>query len=53
MYTIHRITHQSQPVQGDKGEGNQDSDAKALVLEIDAAIAYVTESAKLKTPSLV
>jgi rubrerythrin len=41
----------------DQGEGNLDSDVNiaklALAAEVDAAIAYVTESAKLKTPSLV
>jgi rubrerythrin len=41
----------------DKGEGNLDSDANiaklALALETDAAIAYVMESAKLKTPALI
>jgi rubrerythrin len=41
----------------DKGEGNLDSDANiaklALALETDAAIAYVTETAKLKTPALI
>ncbi len=41
----------------DKGEGGLDSDANiaklALALETDAAIAYVTESAKLKTPALI
>ncbi len=40
----------------DKGEGGLNSDANiaklALALEIDAAIAYVTESAKLKTTVL-
>jgi rubrerythrin len=39
------------------GEGNLDSDANiaklALALETDAAIAYVTESAKLKIPALI
>jgi rubrerythrin len=39
------------------GEGNLDNDANiaklALALETDAAIAYVTESAKLKTPALI
>jgi rubrerythrin len=39
------------------GEGNLDDDANiaklALALETDAAIAYVTESAKLKTPALI
>jgi rubrerythrin len=41
----------------DIGEGNLDSDINiaklALALEVDAAIAYTTESAKLKNPSLV
>ncbi len=41
----------------DKAEGGLDSDANiaklALALETDAAIAYVTESAKLKTPALI
>ncbi|BAC92369.1 ferritin-like domain-containing protein [Gloeobacter violaceus] len=40
-----------------KGEGNLDSDVNiaklALAVETDAAIAYVTEAAKLKIPSLV
>jgi rubrerythrin len=40
-----------------KGEGNLDSDVNiaklALALETDAAIAYTTEVAKLKTPALV
>ncbi|BAY93708.1 MULTISPECIES: ferritin-like domain-containing protein [unclassified Tolypothrix] len=40
-----------------KGEGNIDSDVNiaklALALEIDAAIAYTLEAAKLKTPKLV
>lgn len=40
-----------------KGEGNLDSDVNiaklALALETDAAIAYATEVAKLKTPALV
>lgn len=40
-----------------RGEGNLDSDANiaklALALEIDAAIAYVTEAAKLKIPALI
>lgn len=40
-----------------KGEGNLDSDVNiaklALAAEVDAAIAYVTETAKLKIPSLV
>lgn len=40
-----------------KGEGNIDSDVNiaklALALEVDAAIAYTLEAAKLKTPKLV
>ena len=40
-----------------KGEGNIDSDVNiaklALALETDAAIAYTTEVAKLKTPALI
>jgi len=40
-----------------KGEGNLDSDVNiarlALALETDAAIAYITETAKLKSSSLV
>jgi rubrerythrin len=40
-----------------KGEGNVDSDVNiaklALALETDAAIAYTTEIAKLKTPALI
>jgi rubrerythrin len=40
-----------------KGEGNLDSDVNiaklALALETDAAIAYVTEVAKLKSPALI
>lgn len=40
-----------------KGEGNLDSDVNiaklALALEADAAIAYVTNIAKLKTPALI
>jgi rubrerythrin len=40
-----------------KGEGNLDSDVNiaklALALEIDAAIAYTTEVAQLKTPALI
>jgi rubrerythrin len=40
-----------------RGEGNVDSDVNiaklALALEIDAAIAYTTEVAKLKTPALI
>jgi rubrerythrin len=40
-----------------KGEGNVDSDVNiaklALALEIDAAIAYTNEIAKLKTPALI
>ena len=40
-----------------KGEGNIDSDVNiaklALALEIDAAIAYTLEAAKLKTPKLI
>lgn len=40
-----------------KGEGNVDSDVNiaklALALEIDAAIAYITEVANLKTPALI
>jgi rubrerythrin len=40
-----------------KGEGNLDSDVNiaklALALEIDAAIAYTTEVANLKTPALI
>ncbi len=39
------------------GEGNIDSDVNiaklALALEVDAAIAYTTEAAQLKTPNLV
>lgn len=39
------------------GEGSLDSDINiaklALALETDAAIAYITEAAKLKTPSLI
>lgn len=39
-----------------RGEGNLDTDVNiaklALALETDAAIAYVSESAKLKTPAL-
>ncbi|MCA1992348.1 MAG: ferritin-like domain-containing protein [Coleofasciculus sp. S288] len=41
----------------DKGEGNLDSDVNiaklALALETDAAIAYTTEVARLKTPALI
>jgi rubrerythrin len=41
----------------DRGEGNLDSDVNiaklALALEIDAAIAYTQEIAKLKTPELI
>jgi rubrerythrin len=41
----------------EKGEGNLDSDVNiaklALALEVDAAIAYTTEVAKLKTPALI
>lgn len=41
----------------EKGEGGLDSDANiaklALALETDAAIAYTTEIAKLKTPALI
>jgi hypothetical protein len=41
----------------DQGEGNLDSDVNiaklALALEIDAAIAYTQEIAKLKTPELI
>ncbi|MGJ3253788.1 MAG: ferritin-like domain-containing protein [Elainellaceae cyanobacterium] len=53
---------QSEPSYGlssyfDKGEGNLDSDVNiaklALALETDAAIAYVTESAKLKISPLI
>lgn len=40
-----------------RGEGNTDSDVNiaklALALETDAAIAYTTEIAKLKTPALI
>jgi rubrerythrin len=40
-----------------RGEGNLDSDVNiaklALALETDAAIAYITETAKLKIPALV
>jgi rubrerythrin len=40
-----------------KGEGNLDSDVNiaklALALEVDAAIAYTQEAAKLKTPELI
>jgi rubrerythrin len=40
-----------------KGEGNLDSDVNigklALALEVDAAIAYTTEVAMLKTPALI
>lgn len=40
-----------------KGEGNLDSDVNiaklALALEVDAAIAYTQEVAKLKTPGLI
>ncbi|MEH1827954.1 MAG: ferritin-like domain-containing protein [Nostoc sp.] len=40
-----------------KGEGNVDNDVNiaklALALEIDAAIAYTLEAAKLKTPKLI
>jgi hypothetical protein len=40
-----------------KGEGNIDSDVNiaklALALEVDAAIAYTFEAAKLKTPALI
>lgn len=40
-----------------KGEGNVDSDVNiaklALALEVDAAIAYTQEAAKLKTPALI
>jgi rubrerythrin len=40
-----------------KGEGNLDSDVNiaklALALEVDAAIAYTLEAAKLKTPALI
>ncbi|MBW4657730.1 MAG: ferritin-like domain-containing protein [Drouetiella hepatica Uher 2000/2452] len=40
-----------------RGEGNIDSDVNiaklALALETDAAIAYATEIAKLKTPALI
>lgn len=40
-----------------KGEGNIDSDVNiaklALALEVDAAIAYTKEVAKLKTPALI
>jgi rubrerythrin len=40
-----------------KGEGNLDSDVNiaklALALEVDAAIAYTTEIAQLKTPALI
>lgn len=41
----------------DQGEGNLDSDVNiaklALALEVDAAIAYTQEIAKLKTPALI
>ena len=41
----------------EKGEGNLDSDVNiaklALALEVDAAIAYAGEIAKLKTPALI
>jgi rubrerythrin len=41
----------------DRGEGNLDSDVNiaklALALEIDAAIAYTQEIAKLQTPELI
>jgi hypothetical protein len=41
----------------EKGEGDLDTDANiaklALALETDAALAYVTEVAKLKTPALI
>lgn len=41
----------------EKGEGNLDSDVNiaklALALETDAAIAYTTEVAQLKTPALI
>jgi rubrerythrin len=41
----------------EKGEGNLDSDVNiaklALALEVDAAIAYTTEVAKLKNPALI
>ncbi len=41
----------------DQGEGNLDSDVNiaklALALEVDAAIAYTQEIAKLKTPKLI
>jgi rubrerythrin len=41
----------------EKGEGNLDSDVNiaklALALETDAAIAYTTEIAQLKTPALI
>ncbi|NJK28832.1 MAG: ferritin-like domain-containing protein [Acaryochloris sp. RU_4_1] len=40
-----------------KGEGNVDSDVNiaklALALEVDAAIAYTSEIARLKTPALI
>lgn len=40
-----------------RGEGNLDSDVNiaklALALEVDAAIAYTTEIAELKTPALI
>lgn len=40
-----------------RGEGNVDSDVNiaklALALEVDAAIAYTTEAAQLKTPALI
>lgn len=40
-----------------RGEGNLDADVNiaklALALEVDAAIAYTTEVAKLKTPDLI
>lgn len=40
-----------------KGEGNIDSDVNiaklALALEVDAAIAYTLEAAKLRTPKLI
>ena len=41
----------------EKGEGNLDSDVNiaklALALEVDAAIAYTTEIARLKNPALI
>ncbi len=41
----------------ERGEGNLDSDVNiaklALALEVDAAIAYATEIANLKTPALI